>query len=174
MTLNADWFCWRMTEMQGPQNYHQMSTERMTDPRRILTTSHIGSRGAFANFRFWIRFFDGLFVDSKTSRFRARPRFDSFCNLPASRDLAFIRDIVFHNNLRNGSKNSTIGTSTQGYTRTYLDKTPCKIRAMKLLRPLASYTLYDHTTNDSVRHELQTECILDKIEKYRRSWLLHL
>jgi hypothetical protein len=74
----------------------------------------------------------------------------------ASSNLAFIRDIVFHNNLRTGSKNLTIGTGTQGYTQTYLDKTPCKIRAMKLLRSLAGYTLYDHKTNDSIRHELQT------------------
>jgi hypothetical protein len=83
----------------------------------------------FRKFRFWIRFFDGLFVDAKTSRFRARARFDGFCNLPAFRDPAFIRVTVFHNNLRTGSKNSTSGTGTQGYTRTYLDKTPCKIRA---------------------------------------------
>ena len=36
------------------------------------------------------------------------------------------------------------------------------------------YTLYDHKTNDSIRRELQTECILDKINEYRRNWLLHL
>jgi len=42
---------------------------------------------------------------------------------------------------------------------------------IKLLRPLASYTLYDHKTNDSVRRELQTECILDKTDEYRRNWL---
>jgi len=36
---------------------------------------------------------------------------------------------------------------------------------MKLLRPLAGYTLHDHKTNDSVRRELQTECILDKIDE---------
>jgi hypothetical protein len=45
---------------------------------------------------------------------------------------------------------------------------------MKLLRPLAGYTRHDHKTNDSVRRELQTECILDKIDEYRRNWLLHL
>jgi hypothetical protein len=32
---------------------------------------------------------------------------------------------------------------------------------IKLLRTLAGYTLYDHKTNDSLRRELQTECILD-------------
>jgi hypothetical protein len=45
---------------------------------------------------------------------------------------------------------------------------------MKLLRPLAGYTLHDHKTNDSVRRELQTECILDKIGEYRLNWFLHL
>jgi len=45
---------------------------------------------------------------------------------------------------------------------------------MKLLRPLAGHTFNDHKTNDSIRRELQTECILCKIDEYRRSWLLHL
>ena len=27
---------------------------------------------------------------------------------------------------------------------------------------------------NSIRSELQTECILDKIDEYRRNWLLHL
>jgi hypothetical protein len=45
---------------------------------------------------------------------------------------------------------------------------------MKLLRPLAGYTLHDHKTKDSVRRELQTECILDKTDEYRRNWFLQL
>jgi hypothetical protein len=45
---------------------------------------------------------------------------------------------------------------------------------MKLLRPLAGYALYDYKTNYSIRSELQTDCILDKIDEYRRNWLLHL
>jgi hypothetical protein len=46
---------------------------------------------------------------------------------------------------------------------------------MKLLRPLAGHALKDHKTNDSIRRELQTECILDRIEYvYIRNWLLHL
>jgi hypothetical protein len=43
---------------------------------------------------------------------------------------------------------------------------------MKLLRPLAGYTLYDHKTNDSIRRELQTKSILGKIDEYRWNWLL--
>jgi hypothetical protein len=42
------------------------------------------------------------------------------------------------------------------------------------LRPLAGYTLYDHKTNDSVCRELQTECILYKIDEYRRNWFFAL
>jgi hypothetical protein len=45
---------------------------------------------------------------------------------------------------------------------------------MELLRPSAGHTVNDHKTNDSIRRELQTECILDKIDEYRRKWLLHL
>ena len=45
---------------------------------------------------------------------------------------------------------------------------------MKLLRPLAGYTLYDHKTNDYIRRELQITGILDKIDEYRRKWFQHL
>jgi hypothetical protein len=45
---------------------------------------------------------------------------------------------------------------------------------MKLLRPLAGYTIYDHKTNDHIRRELQITGILDKTDGYRRNWLLHL
>ena len=45
---------------------------------------------------------------------------------------------------------------------------------MKLLRPLAGYTLYDHKTNDYIRRELRITGILDKIDEYRRNWFQHL
>jgi hypothetical protein len=45
---------------------------------------------------------------------------------------------------------------------------------MKLLRPLAGYTLYDHKTNDYIRRELQITGTLDKIDEYTRNWLQHL
>ena len=45
---------------------------------------------------------------------------------------------------------------------------------MKLLRPLAGYTLYDHKTNDYIRRELRITDTLDKIDEYRRNWLSHL
>jgi len=45
---------------------------------------------------------------------------------------------------------------------------------MKLLRPLAGYTLYDHKTNDYIRRELRITGILDKLVEYRLNWLSHL
>jgi len=36
---------------------------------------------------------------------------------------------------------------------------------MKLLRPLASYALYDHKTNDYIRRELWITGILDKLDE---------
>jgi len=39
---------------------------------------------------------------------------------------------------------------------------------MKLLRPLAGYTLYDHNANDYISRELRITGILDKIDEYRR------
>ena len=45
---------------------------------------------------------------------------------------------------------------------------------MKLLRPLAGYTLYNHKTNDYIRLELRITSILEKINEYRRKWLSHL
>ena len=45
---------------------------------------------------------------------------------------------------------------------------------MKLLRTLAGYTLYDHKTNNTIRQELRVTSILDRIDEYRKNWLLHL
>ena len=45
---------------------------------------------------------------------------------------------------------------------------------VKLMRPLAGYTLYDYKTNDYIRRELQITGILDKIDEYRQNWLQHL
>ena len=63
---------------------------------------------------------------------------------------------------------------SENWTLTALQRGRIEAAETKLLRPLADYTLYDHKTNNSVRRELQTECILDKIDEYRRNWLLHL
>jgi hypothetical protein len=64
-----------------------------------------------------------------------------------------------------GSENWTL-TASQGRI--------IEAAEMKLLRPLAGHTFNDHKTNDSTRRELQTEYTLDKTDKYRRNWLLHL
>jgi hypothetical protein len=53
---------------------------------------------------------------------------------------------------------------SENWTLTALQRRRIEAAVMKLLRPLAGYTLYDHKTNDSIRRELQTECILNKID----------
>jgi hypothetical protein len=63
---------------------------------------------------------------------------------------------------------------SENWTLTALQRRRTEAAEMKLMRTLAVYNLYDHKTNDSLLHELQTECILDKINEYRRNWLLHL
>ena len=45
---------------------------------------------------------------------------------------------------------------------------------VKLLRRLAGYTLYDHKTNDYIRREIGIAGLLDRIDEYRRNWLLQL
>jgi hypothetical protein len=62
---------------------------------------------------------------------------------------------------------------SENWTLTASQRRRIEAAEMKLLRPLAD-TLYDHKTNDSIRRELQTDCILDKIDESRRNWLLHL
>ena len=59
-----------------------------------------------------------------------------------------------------GSENWTLTASQSRRTET---------AEMKLLRPLAGYTLYDHKTSDYIRHELQITGILDKIDDNRRN-----
>jgi len=59
---------------------------------------------------------------------------------------------------------------SENWTLTALQRRRIEAAEMKLLRPLAGYTLYDRKTNESVRRELQTECILDEVDGYRRNW----
>jgi hypothetical protein len=63
---------------------------------------------------------------------------------------------------------------SENWTLTASQRQRIEAAEMKLLRPLAGYALYEHKTNDPVRRELQTDNILDKIDEYRRNWLLHL
>jgi len=49
------------------------------------------------------------------------------------------------------------------WTLTALQRRRIEAAEMKLLRPLAGYTLYDHKTNDYIRRELRITGILDKI-----------
>ena len=63
---------------------------------------------------------------------------------------------------------------SENLTLTALQRRRIEAAEMKLLRPLAGYTLYGHKTNDYVRRELRITGILDKIDEYRRNWLSHL
>jgi len=61
----------------------------------------------------------------------------------------------------------------ENWTLTALHRRRIEAAEMKLLRPLAGYTIYDHKTNEFIRCELRITGILDKIDEYRRNWLLH-
>jgi hypothetical protein len=63
---------------------------------------------------------------------------------------------------------------SENWTLTASQRRRIEAAEMKLLRLLVGHTVNDHKTNDSIRCELQTECILDKIDEYRRNWLLDL
>jgi len=63
---------------------------------------------------------------------------------------------------------------SENWTLTASHRRRIEAAEMKLLRPLAGYTLYEHKTNDYIRRELQITDILDKIYEYRRNWFQHL
>ena len=63
---------------------------------------------------------------------------------------------------------------SENWTLTASQRRRIETAEMKLLRPLAGYTLYDHKTIDYIRRELQIRGILDKIDEYRRNWFQHL
>ena len=63
---------------------------------------------------------------------------------------------------------------SENWTLTVLQRRRIEVAEMKLLRPLAGYTLYDHKTNDYIHRELRITGILNKIDEYRRNWLSHL
>jgi len=60
---------------------------------------------------------------------------------------------------------------SENWTLTALQRRRIEAAEMKLLKPLAGYTRYDHKTNVYIRRELRITGILDKIDKYRRKWL---
>ena len=62
---------------------------------------------------------------------------------------------------------------SENWTLTALQRRRIEASEMKLLRPLAGYTHYDHKTNDYIRRELWITGILDEIDEYRRNWLSH-
>ena len=63
---------------------------------------------------------------------------------------------------------------SENWTVAALQRRRIEAAEMKLLRPLAGYTIYDHKTNDYIRLELRITGILDRIDEYRRNWLMRL
>ena len=63
---------------------------------------------------------------------------------------------------------------SENWTLTALQRRRIEAEEVKLLRPLAGYTLYDQKTNESIRRELPITGILEKFDEYRRNWLSHL
>jgi len=63
---------------------------------------------------------------------------------------------------------------SENWTVTTLQRRRMEAAEMKLLRPLAGHTLYDHKINDYIHRELRITGILHKIDEYRRNWLSHL
>ena len=63
---------------------------------------------------------------------------------------------------------------SENLSLTSLQRRRIEVAEMKLLRPLAGYTIYDHKTNDYIRREVRITGILDKIDEYRRNWPSHL
>jgi hypothetical protein len=53
---------------------------------------------------------------------------------------------------------------SENWTLTASKRRRIEAAEMKLLRPLAGYTHYDHKTNDYIRRELQITGIIDKID----------
>jgi len=45
---------------------------------------------------------------------------------------------------------------------------------MKYLRKTAQYTLYDHKKNQDIIKELNTQSIIEKINKYKNKWMQHV
>jgi len=63
---------------------------------------------------------------------------------------------------------------SENWTLTASQRRRIDAAEMKLLRPLAGYTLHDHKTNDFIRRELKFTGILDKIDECRLNWHLCL
>ena len=58
---------------------------------------------------------------------------------------------------------------SENWTFTALQRRRIEAAELKLLRPPAGYTLYDHKTYDYIRRELRITGTLDKIDEYRRN-----
>ena len=63
---------------------------------------------------------------------------------------------------------------SENWTLTASQRRRIEAAEVKLLRPLAGYTRYDHKTNVYIRRELQIARTVDKTDEYSRNWFQHL
>jgi hypothetical protein len=62
----------------------------------------------------------------------------------------------------------------ENWTLTVPQKKRIEAAKMKLLRPLAGYTLRDHKYNDDIRSELRVQSTTEILDIYRTNWHDHL
>jgi hypothetical protein len=63
---------------------------------------------------------------------------------------------------------------SENWTLTASHRRRIEAAEMKLLRPLAGHTFNDQKQMTPYAATCKTECILNRIDEYRRNWLLHL
>jgi len=63
---------------------------------------------------------------------------------------------------------------SENWTLTASQRRRIEAAEMKLLRPLAGYTIHDHKTKYFKCRALKITGILDRIHEYRQNWHLHL
>jgi hypothetical protein len=53
-------------------------------------------------------------------------------------------------------------------------KNPLTSVEMKIFRRTASYTLFDHKSNEEILEELKIEPVDEKLRRYKSNWLRHV
>ncbi|KAJ4450572.1 hypothetical protein ANN_01999 [Periplaneta americana] len=99
--------------------------------------------------------------------------------LPAETKLQVTRDIVLLagfsvNIITNTNQNASANKSCYTWSLTKGQLRRIEAAEMRLLRPLAGYTLHDHKRNADIRTELNITAFTDTMESYRNNWYEHV